>query len=104
MALSRNNQRQAADGAFADAAKVKRALVLDGVGDLGEALRRRILKITYDVTISVETEHERVALNVWLQKVRQTPDDLLQKRMRLQRIQRGIATINQRQPKGVAVI
>jgi len=64
---------------FADAAKVECAFVLDDIGDLREALRRRILEVVCDFSISVEAERERVALDVWLQEVWETPDDLFQK-------------------------
>src|SRR5882762_7078791 len=53
-------QRHAANRALADAAKIKCAFMLDDVGDLREALRRRILEVVCDLSIGVEAERKRV--------------------------------------------
>ena len=51
-------ENEASDCAFTDAAKVKRALVLDCVGNLGIAVRRAILEILGNASIGIESEHK----------------------------------------------
>jgi len=98
--------RHPSNRTFADAAKVERAFVLDHVGDSGaEALRRRILKVADYFAIRVEPEHERIALDVRLQEVRQTPDDFLQKRMRFAKASRAASRrLTSESQKNVAAI
>ncbi len=78
--------------------------MLDDVRDLSEALRRRVLKILYHVAIGIEAKHKSVALDIGLEKRRQSPNDFSQERMRHQRVERSIAAINQCQPELVAPI
>jgi len=44
-------QRHAADGSLADAAEIQRAFMLDDIGDLGEALRGRVLHVAHDLAV-----------------------------------------------------
>ena len=44
-------QRHAADGSLADAAEIQRAFMLDDIGDLGEALRGRVLQVAHDLAV-----------------------------------------------------
>src|SRR5207244_2992376 len=97
-------QPQTSDSVLTNAAEIKFALVLDDVRDLNEALRRRVLKILYDMALCIEAKHKSVALDVRLQKIRQAHDDLAQERMRHQRVEGSIAAINQRQPELVVAI
>src|SRR5215831_2414450 len=79
--LLRRRERQATDGAFADAAEVEIAFVLDHVGDLGEALAGWVLKVSDDLAVRIQSQRECIAFDVGLEEGRQAPDDLPEKRM-----------------------
>jgi hypothetical protein len=51
-------QSKAADCVFANAAEVEGAVVFDGVGDFGEAVRRAVLEVLDDAAALVQAQHE----------------------------------------------
>ena len=66
--LSLGGETHSANCTFADTPKIKFAFVFDYVGDLGEGLRGRILKITYHSSIRVQPERECITLDARLQE------------------------------------
>ena len=51
----RSLEREAADGVFTDAAEIEGAVVLDDVGDFGEAVGGAVLKVFDDAALGIQT-------------------------------------------------
>src|SRR5215208_2261412 len=74
-------QREAADGVFADAAEIKRAVVFDNVRDFGVAIGGSVLEVFDDAALRIKAEDKGVALRRGLEEFRKASDHLPHRRI-----------------------
>src|SRR5215213_2037988 len=97
-------QREAADGVFADAAEIKRAVVFDNVRDFGVAIGGSVLEVFDDTALRIKAEDKGIALRRGLEEFREASDHLPHKRVRKHSIENGLARRHEREPESIAAV